>query len=175
MDSTSPQSVGSDIVAFSHEEQRLLTKFFNELVTFDQELKELNMFVIDVYYPGLTQDLISVVGNDVDIYYYYTDRLMPKYGLQEAELPVSLITFLETWDGDFGYRNRRSLDEELLGAEPVWRSETVRDTLQAHRHWGSEDVGEAAYDKEQVANRIKEIYSSLGSCRERLADLIRQT
>lgn len=86
-------------------EVREFSGFFDELIEFGEHLNAVSIAVIDIYYPGLKDDLLNIVGRDMSFSWYYTNNIAPKYGLVEESLPITLFNFLDRFSGDWGPRN----------------------------------------------------------------------
>jgi hypothetical protein len=74
-------------------EVREFTGFFDELLEFGGRLGEVNLAVIDIYYPGLKEDLLDAVGTDIVFINHYSTKIAPKYGLSKKNRHRSFSTF----------------------------------------------------------------------------------
>lgn len=86
-------------------EVRQFDGFHEELLTFGRCLSAVNLAAIDIYFPGLKDDLLKVTGHDYDFSYAYVKDIAPKYGLDNRELPAVLVQILDRYSGDSGPEN----------------------------------------------------------------------
>jgi hypothetical protein len=71
--------------------------FHQELLIFGRCLAEVNFAAIDVYFPGLRDDLLHATGGDVNFSTAYVKDIAPKYGLADRELPTTLVQILDRY------------------------------------------------------------------------------
>ena len=135
--------------------------FFEELLNFGNRFSEVNLAAVDIYYPGLREDLLSVTGRDVDFSWAYTQKIAPKYGLENRTLPQILVQILDNYSGDWGPENvGGQLMLELRAPCPV-----DPDGL-FYRH---RDIPDAVF-----MNRMLEISSLLENCRSAIGEIVRE-
>jgi len=135
--------------------------FFEELINFGNRFNEVNLAAVDIYYPGLREDLLSVTGRDIDFSWVYTKKIAPKYGLKHDALPQVLVQILERYSGDWGPENVG--DQLILGLRAPGAVES--DGL-FYRH---RDTPDAVF-----VNRMFEISALLENCRSTIRDIVRE-
>jgi len=107
---------------------REFSAFFDELSEFGHCLSQVNFAAIDIYFPGLRDDILEATGMDVNFSYFYQHELIPKYKLKQRELPPTLLQLLDRYSGDWGPEN---LGGRLL-------METAPDTKAKSEFWHGE-------------------------------------
>ena len=146
-------------------EVREFSGFFEELLEFGVYLNEVSMATIDIFYPGLKDDLMTVVGGDINFSRYYHDVIVPTYGLTEDKLPLPLFNILDRFNGDSGPRNtgghlmkefsaRGSSDRLGLGEDDIF-----------YRH---RDTPTAIF-----VENFMDVSAGLERCRETIAQIVR--
>jgi hypothetical protein len=85
--------------------------FYQELLTFGRCLTAVNFAAIDIYFPGLRDDLLQVTGVDLGFSDAYVNRIAPKYGLANRELPTVLVQVLDRYSP---YTGPREIGAELI-------------------------------------------------------------
>jgi hypothetical protein len=111
----SDEFMSSDL---SSDEVRQFDGFNEELRIFGECLTAVNLAAIDIYFPGLREDLLNVTGRDLYFSQVYVDRLAPKYGLADRELPAVLVQVLDRYNGDAGPENICEQLIPVLGSGP---------------------------------------------------------
>jgi hypothetical protein len=130
---------------------RPFEEFFQELKAFDLALSTLGFMTIDVYYPGLSADILSVIGSDIAFGQYYNSKVVPKYGLNKMAVPLTFLELVDTISGDFGY-------------QPVLADKA------AHEVSRDEPGGEEVLDVTELGR----LYTGLERCRNLIGDIVRQ-
>jgi hypothetical protein len=96
--SPEPQSSGElALDDLRPEEVRQFDGFYRELLEFGQCLTEVNLAVIDIYFPGLRHDLVNTTIGDMEFSYFYVNFLAPRYGIADRKLPSALAQFLDRY------------------------------------------------------------------------------
>jgi hypothetical protein len=82
------------------DEIREFDGFCQEILVFGRCLTEVNLAAIDIYFPGLRDDLLRLAHEDVAFRYMYVREIAPlKYGFADREPPTVLIEFLDRYKG----------------------------------------------------------------------------
>jgi hypothetical protein len=93
--------VGSDDLLLDDlrpDEVRQFDGFHQELQVFGRCLTEVDIAAIDLYFPGLENDLLHATHRDIGWMRAYTEHIAPKYGLADRELPAVLTQFLDRYE-----------------------------------------------------------------------------
>jgi hypothetical protein len=81
------------------------SRFFEELLDFGRYLNAVSFAAIDIYFPGLRNDLLAAIGRDMEFSHLYTKSIAPKYKLGHEALPPTLVQILDRFNGDWGPEN----------------------------------------------------------------------
>jgi hypothetical protein len=94
--SNGPQSNGELVLDdLRPEEVHEFQGFYRELLEFGRCLTEVNLAAIDIYFPGLRDDLLHAACSDMEFSDIYVEYIAPKYGLADRELPSTLVQVLD--------------------------------------------------------------------------------
>jgi hypothetical protein len=139
--------------------------FFTELLEFGSSLSEINISVIDIFYPGLKNDLMAAVGRDIDFSWYYGAHIAPKYKFTVADMPRTLFMVLDKFDCDWGPQN---MGGHLL----------LEFKAKGSGSWGDRDDGLFSEYRdiptEIFVNNFLEISDTLERCRQIIGDIVRE-
>jgi hypothetical protein len=149
-----------------------LRAWFALVRDFAAALADTNLAAIDVYYPGLAEELIGSVGQDLDVWSYLEVYLAPQYDIDLDEPPAVLQLFLEDFNGDSGPNREwaRRVEDEVLPSRRVLTEAPAY--LQGHARDRLRRLGEAL---EQCRDLLASVLHENWTFREVLGDVPRDS
>lgn len=89
-----------------------LFNFIEHVLIFSEKLRNLNILILDIYYPGLANKLFNVRFADQPFIDYFYEEAVPKYNINPDNMPKNLRIFVKNFDVD-RWRPERHLEQEL--------------------------------------------------------------
>lgn len=151
---------------FTDSEAKQFSGFFQELTEFGERLSDVSLAAIEIYYPGLKNDLMKVVGGDIDFSRYYIKEIVPKYQLSEATMPATLINILDQFSGDWGPENAGY----RLWVEVSTPSAGKRSSGSA----GYTDIGYGTFPNGIFVDNFLAVAESLDKCRGIISAMVKE-
>lgn len=156
-----PSNVMVSLDELTPDQLRELDGFHHELIEFGDHLSAVNLAAVDIYFPGLRQDLLAVTYADYNFDYMYANEIAPKHGIKKRRMPPTLATVLDKYDGDWGPQN--------IGGRLLWEYGAVSQA-ELDENWGSRpDLP----SKIRLPDLVR-ILDLLAACRQTIGAIVRE-
>ncbi len=156
----SQSAVSLDALTPGEAEQ--FSRFFEELLEFGNCLNAVSFAVIDIYFPGLRNDLLAAIGRDMVFSHVYTKTIAPKYKLGHKQLPASLVQILDKFNGDWGPEN---IGGHLMLEFGVAPEGGTRDGI----FYSQRDIPRAV-----LAESLSNVVGLLERCRSQIREIVKE-
>lgn len=91
------QNVDKGSVEITDKECDKLIILIKEIHAFGQLFRELNLFAIDIFRPGLGDALDKVVGADTDLLASFKYDIVPEFSLDNRDIPKIVSSYVENF------------------------------------------------------------------------------
>jgi len=150
--------VGLDPSEIGKNEEQFLIQFFREIHFFGENLKNMNLCVIDIYYPGLGENLCRVIRHEINVLRYFESKLVPAYNINTQEIPKILHLFLSHYNGYLGQ----------------WENEFYLQRRITTYMGFEEDIVEGILDDVELRKALVSLTYALDECRIMIANIVRE-
>jgi hypothetical protein len=141
-------------------ELREFDGFHSELIEFGAHLTNVNLAAVDIYYPGLSSDLLGLTASDVNLDVIYTEAAL-KHGLLDRKVPPTLAFLLNQYSHYWGGEN--------AGGELLREYGSFTPEQQATSPWERPDTPTVVSRNDMV--RILDL---LAACSETIGSIVRE-
>ncbi|MBK9315813.1 MAG: hypothetical protein IPM55_16440 [Acidobacteria bacterium] len=150
--------------SITKEDKRFLFFFLKELRQFGSILKNVNMTVIDIYYPGLGKELDWVSRGDIGLLRYFEESLMPRFGIKDHNIDKIVKVFLDN------YTPTEWLPEGQIDLFIGYKTRAPYPVMEVPNE------GQLFDDSEylMIRNCLLSLSQSLDNCREIIGQIIRE-